>query len=74
MKTRDFSPFDFRVIETDKASSQDLETIFALFEMNYRQAKTNLPLTAQCSSSSGVINDNCWGYHTIRFITFSRGV
>ena len=38
MKTRDFSPFDFRVIETDKASSRDLETVFALFEMNYRQA------------------------------------
>ena len=38
MKTRDFSPFDFRVIETDKASGQDLETVFALFEMNYRQA------------------------------------
>jgi hypothetical protein len=38
MKTRDLSPFDFRVIETDKASGQDLETAFALFEMNYRQA------------------------------------
>jgi hypothetical protein len=38
MKARDFSPFDFRVIETDKASGQDLEIVFALFEMNYRQA------------------------------------
>jgi hypothetical protein len=38
MTARDFSQFDFRVIETAKASSQDLETAFALFEMNYRQA------------------------------------
>jgi hypothetical protein len=38
MKPRDFSPFDFRVVETSKASSQDGETAFALFEMNYRQA------------------------------------
>ncbi len=38
MKARDFSPFDFKVVETAKASSQDLETVFALFEMNYRQA------------------------------------
>jgi hypothetical protein len=38
MKARDFSPFDFKVVETDKASSEDLETAFALFEMNYRQA------------------------------------
>ncbi|MGA2286649.1 MAG: hypothetical protein ABSG55_10320, partial [Dehalococcoidia bacterium] len=38
MKTRDFSPFDFRVIEADKASGRDLETVFALFEMNYCQA------------------------------------
>jgi len=37
MTARDFSSFDFRVIETAKASSQDLETAFALFEMNYRQ-------------------------------------
>jgi len=37
MKAHDFSPFDFRVIEADKASGQDLETVFALFEMNYRQ-------------------------------------
>jgi len=38
MKARDFSSFDFKVVETDRASSQDLETAFALFEMNYRQA------------------------------------
>jgi hypothetical protein len=38
MKARDFSPFDFRVVETGKASSQDLEAVFALFEMNYRRA------------------------------------
>ncbi len=38
MKARDFSSFDFRVVETGKASSQDIETAFALFEMNYRQA------------------------------------
>ena len=38
MKARDFSSFDFKVVETDKASSQDRETVFALFEMNYRQA------------------------------------
>jgi hypothetical protein len=37
MNTRDFSPFGFRVVETDKASGQDLETVFALFEMNVRQ-------------------------------------
>jgi hypothetical protein len=33
-----FSGFDFRVVETDKASSQDVDAAFALFEMNYRQA------------------------------------
>src|SRR3972149_10606514 len=38
MKDRDFSPFDFRVVETAKASTQDLDAAFALFEMNYRQA------------------------------------
>jgi hypothetical protein len=38
MTARDFSPFDFRVVETAKASSQDREAVFALFEMNYRQA------------------------------------
>src|SRR5512136_1243822 len=37
MNTRDFSSFDFRVIEADKASSEDLETVFALFEMNVRR-------------------------------------
>jgi hypothetical protein len=36
--SRDFSSFDFRVVETEKASSQDLDAAFALFEMNYRQA------------------------------------
>ena len=34
----DVSSFDFRVIEADKASAKDLEAIFSLFEMNYRQA------------------------------------
>jgi hypothetical protein len=34
----DVSSFDLRVIEADKASAKDLETIFSLFEMNYRQA------------------------------------
>jgi hypothetical protein len=38
MKDRDFSRFDFRVVETHKASSQDVDAAFALFEMNYRQA------------------------------------
>jgi hypothetical protein len=38
MKDRDFSSFDFRVVETAKASTQDLDVAFALFEMNYRQA------------------------------------
>ncbi len=35
---RDLSPFTFRVVETDKASTDDLQIAFALFEMNYRQA------------------------------------
>jgi hypothetical protein len=38
MKDRDFSSFSFRVVETAKASSRDLDVAFALFEMNYRQA------------------------------------
>jgi len=38
MKDRDFSSFDFRVVEADKASSQEIDAAFALFEMNYRQA------------------------------------
>jgi len=35
---RDLSSFDFKVVETDKASTKDLERAFSLFEMNYRQA------------------------------------
>ena len=35
---RGLSSFDFTVIEADKASAQELETIFSLFELNYRQA------------------------------------
>jgi hypothetical protein len=35
---RDLSSFDFRVVEADKASTEDLEKAFSLFELNYRQA------------------------------------
>jgi hypothetical protein len=35
---RDLSSFNFRVVETDKASKDDLEKAFSLFELNYRQA------------------------------------
>jgi hypothetical protein len=35
---RDLSSFAFSVVETDKLSPQDLQRVFALFEMNYRQA------------------------------------
>jgi hypothetical protein len=35
---RDLSSLNFRVVETDKASSEDLQKVFGLFEMNYRQA------------------------------------
>ena len=35
---RDLSSFDLRVVETDKASKDDLEQAFSLFELNYRQA------------------------------------
>jgi hypothetical protein len=35
---RDLSSFDFKVVETDKASKEDLEKAFSLFELNYRQA------------------------------------
>jgi len=38
MGSPDFSPFEFRVVETCKASAKDLQNAFALFEMNYRQA------------------------------------
>ena len=34
----DFSPFDFKVVETGNASPEDLHNAVALFEMNYRQA------------------------------------
>jgi hypothetical protein len=34
----DFKIFDFKVVEADKASAKDLEAVFSLFEMNYRQA------------------------------------
>jgi len=37
-RSRNFSSFDFRVVETAKASSRDLDAAFALFELNYRQA------------------------------------
>jgi hypothetical protein len=35
---RDLSSFDLRVVQTDKASKDDLEKAFSLFELNYRQA------------------------------------
>ena len=35
---RDLGSFDFRVVETDKLSTQDLQEVLSLFEMNYRQA------------------------------------
>jgi hypothetical protein len=35
---RDLAAFDFRVVETDEVSPQDLQKVFSLFEMNYRQA------------------------------------
>jgi hypothetical protein len=35
---RDLAPFDFKVVETAKASAEDLRKVFSLFEMNYRQA------------------------------------
>jgi hypothetical protein len=38
MASPDFSPFEFKVIETCEASTEDLHNAFALFEMNYRQA------------------------------------
>jgi hypothetical protein len=38
MTARDFSSFQFKVIETDKVSPEDLQDVFALFEANYRQA------------------------------------
>lgn len=34
----DLSSFDFKVVETDKLSPQDLQKVLALFQMNYRQA------------------------------------
>jgi hypothetical protein len=38
MKSPDFSPFEFKVIQTCEASTEDLQSAFSLFEMNYRQA------------------------------------
>jgi hypothetical protein len=35
---RDLASFDFRVVEADQVSAQDLQKVFSLFEMNYRQA------------------------------------
>ncbi len=35
---RDLSSLDFKVVETHKASTEDLQKLFSLFEMNYRQA------------------------------------
>jgi hypothetical protein len=35
---RDLAPFTFKVIEADKASPEDRERAFSLFELNYRQA------------------------------------
>jgi hypothetical protein len=35
---RDLASFDFRLVETAKASAQDLQKVFSLFQMNYRQA------------------------------------
>ena len=38
VKVPGFSSFDFKVVETCKASTEELQNAFALFEMNYRQA------------------------------------
>jgi len=38
VKVPGFSLFDFKVVETCKASAEELQNAFALFEMNYRQA------------------------------------
>ena len=38
VKIPGFSSFDFKVVKTCKASGEDLQNAFALFEMNYRQA------------------------------------
>ncbi len=35
---RDLSSFHFKVVETDKLSAEDLQKVFSLFDMNYRQA------------------------------------
>jgi hypothetical protein len=35
---RDLASFDFRVVEADQVSAEDLQKVFSLFEMNYRQA------------------------------------
>ena len=32
------SPFDFKVVEASKASTEDLAKVFSLFELSYRQA------------------------------------
>ena len=35
---RDLGSFDFRVVETDKLSTEELQKVLSLFQMNYRQA------------------------------------
>jgi len=35
---RDLAPFNFRIVETDKAPKEDVENAFSLFDLNYRQA------------------------------------
>ena len=37
VKVPGFSSFDFKVVETCNASTEELQNAFALFEMNYRQ-------------------------------------
>ena len=65
---RDLSSFDFRVGEADKASTEDLEKAFSLFELNYRQANR-----AYLEKSLGTLRYLALAKHAGKTVGFALG-
>ena len=65
---RDLSSFDLRVVQTDKASKDDLEKAFSLFELNYRQANR-----AYLEKSLGKLRYLAFAEHEGTIVGFALG-
>jgi len=65
---RDLASFDFRVVEADQVSAQDLQKVFSLFEMNYRQANR-----AYLEKSLGTLRYLALAKHAGKTVGFALG-